>query len=215
MSEEKIKRPQQKKDNPVPKPRKPRKKPHPKFAERCVSRIEKYNLMDIVVRMKRKGESYSAIARHINESGLLPEGLTVNVKMLSTFMTNRMPEIKSEIIKSDQRRLLKAANTQLDIMAEVNNLYIRTKNKLFDYEQNINTKISPKEYKALCSEMRELLKQVLDLQKEVLNFENIKMFMDIVLNTVKDLAPEALQPILDKLRVHKGTAWMTGKEEDE
>jgi MinD-like ATPase involved in chromosome partitioning or flagellar assembly len=138
----------------------------------------------------------------------MPVDQIMTVPNLSRFMNHTMPEIKREIVKKDKRRMLKVANMQIDVIGEINSLYEGAKEKL---KEDLNAK----EYKAISSEMRELLKQILELQKEVLSYENVKKFMDIVLNTVREECPEALPTILERLRVHQNTGWFGEQQTEE
>ncbi len=180
----------------------------------CKSKIEKYKLEEMAIRLREEEHlTYQEIAEKLNISGLVPSDDEIKLWTVERFL-KKIPEVKKHLLHQDKRRLLKVMNKQVDIIDETLLLYNRTKTLLINMENKAaesNGTINTKSYKALCSEMRVLLKQMTEMQKQINDFENVKKFMEIVLETVHDVAPQALNPILDKLRIKQNSVWLTKK----
>ena len=181
------------------------------------SKIEKYGLEDMVIRLRNEnGMTYEEIATALNNSGKVPMDDEINLWVVERYL-KKIPQIQKNLMQQDKRRLLKVMNNQVDIIGETTSLYNRTKGLLLNMEQEATDKdllVSSKAYKAMCSEMRALLKQMTDIQKEVNDFDNVKKFMEIVLETVQECAPESMPMILDKLRIKQNSVWTTPVPED-
>lgn len=107
-------------------------------------------------------------------------------------------------------RILQVVNTQFDVIQEVGLLYARTRKLLEQMEDDAELRkkmVNPYQFKAVSSEMREMLNTMLEIQREVNDYENIRRFMEIVLQTLAEEVPDKIPIIVEKLRVTKGTAW--------
>ena len=91
-------------------------------------------------------------------------------------------------------------------------MYLRSKDLLDDLEDQAldNSRItSPYQYKAVASEMRESLRLMMDIQKELNDYVNIRNFMNIILNVLKEECPEKIPIIAARLKATKGTTWFS------
>lgn len=173
------------------------------------SKIVKYKLENDCVNLRKAGLSYREIAEELNASGKVPDDDHINQNAVARFLS-AMPQISKQLVREDKKRLLQVVNTNFDIIFEINTLFGKTKNLLEQMElraQEQNRIINPYQYKAVVSEMREMLKQMLEIQKEVNEFDNIRKFMEIVLQVIQDEAPELMPTIARRLRMTKDTQW--------
>jgi superfamily II DNA helicase RecQ len=176
------------------------------------SKIVKYGLEEKVVKMRQNGMSYEDITDAINKSGALPDGEEISIYSVQRFFKH-VPEINKALVKQDKRRLLKVVNNHIDIIQETQQLYNKTKSILAQMEEQAQEDedggINPYHYKAILSEMRESLKLMMELQKEIADAETVKQFMQIVIDTVQEVAPSALPVLLERLKIKKGSAYFT------
>lgn len=173
------------------------------------SKIVKYKLEEDVVNLRQSGLSYQQIADELNASGKVPPDDPIDKYVVMRFL-EKLPEIQKQIVKEDKRRLIQVVNNNLDIIHEVTSLFQKTKNLLEMMEDEAyqrGTHVNPYKFKAVVSEMRELLKQMIEIQKEINDYNNVKMFMNIVLQVLREECPDKIPIIAEKLRIAKGTAW--------
>jgi hypothetical protein len=62
-------------------------------------------------------------------------------------------------------------------------------------------------WKAVVGEMREMLGTMGNIQKEINDYNNVRRFMEVVIETLSDECPEQIPAIVDRLRTTKGTQW--------
>lgn len=173
------------------------------------SKIVKYKLEKDVITMRNQNMSYQEIADEINQSGKLPEGETIDRFVVMRFL-EKFPEVTKELVSVNQERMLEAVNIQFDIIHETSNLYRKAKNLLEDMEiqaRSYNRPVNPYQFKAIASEMRELLNQMIAIQKEINDYNNVRQFMEIILDVLKEEVPEKIPIIAEKLRINQGTKW--------
>lgn len=182
------------------------------------SKIVRYKLEEDCVTLRQSGMSYQQIADELNSSGKVPVEDPLDKYVVMRFL-EKLPDITKQIVKDDKRRLLNVVNNNLDIVHEVTELFGKTKSLLNMMEEdamNRGRSIDPYRFKAVASEMREMLKQMTEIQREINDYNNIRRFMEIVLNTLKEEAPDKIPIIAERLRMTKGTTWfadmMRGKD---
>jgi len=56
--------------------------------------------------------------------------------------------------------------------------------------------------------MREMLKMMIEIQKELNDYENTKKFMEIVMETVAEECPQSIPIIIDRLKMSRETKWI-------
>jgi hypothetical protein len=175
------------------------------------SKIVKYKLEEDVVMLRQAGMSFQQIADELNESGKVPEDDQLDKYVVMRFL-EKLPEVTKAIVREDKRRLLNVVNNNLDIVHEVTELFGKTKSLLNHMEEDAyerNKMVDPYRWKAVVSEMREMLKQMTEIQREINDYNNIRKFMEIIMETLKDECPEKIPVIAAKLRMHKGTTWFS------
>lgn len=175
-----------------------------------VSKIVKYQLEEDCAYLHKLGLNNQQIADELNSSGKVPPDDKITPFVVMTFLNKVLPEVSKQLVKKSEERILQVVNTNFDVIQEVNLLYARTKNLLDDLEQQAREKnkpINPYHYKAVVSEMREMLNTMLDIQKEVNDYQNIRKFMEIVLEVLSEEVPDKIPIIVEKLRLSRGTTW--------
>ena len=173
------------------------------------SKIVKYKLEEDVVMLRQSGMSYQQIADELNAGEKVPADDPLDKYVIMRFL-EKLPQIQQQLVKEDKRRLVSVVNANMDIVHEITDLYGKTKMLLSMMEEDAMDRgrsMDPYRFKAVASEMRELLKQMTDIQKEINDYDNIRKFMEIVLETLKEEAPESIPVIAQKLRLTKGTNW--------
>jgi len=175
-----------------------------------VSKIVKYNLEQDVVSLRHAGLSYQAIADELNASGKVPAKDAISATNVQRFL-DQIPEINRELVKRDKKKMLAVVNNSMDIIAEMTTLYGKTATLLEALESEAYEEgrtLDPHKFKALSSEMREMLKMMIEIQKELNDYENTRKFMEIVLETVAEECPQSIPIIIEKLKMSQETKWI-------
>lgn len=176
------------------------------------SKIVKYKIEQDVVTLRSEGMSYQDIADELNASGRVPADDPLDKYVVMRFL-EKMPEITRKIVQEDKQRLVEIVQTNMDIVSETAGLYQRAKNIMEAMEvRAANSEygyVDPYRFKAVASEMRELLKSMTEIQREISDAENVRKFMEIVMDVLKQECPDKIPIIADKLRVMKGTQWFS------
>ncbi len=182
-----------------------------KLSSGAQSKIVLYKLEEDVVNLKLAGLTHEQIANEMNKNGKLPKGEQITAYMVQGFLA-KIPEVTKAIVRQNNSRLVKVVNNNLDILTEINSMFKRTKTLLDQMELKAAEKdkhINPYQYKAVASELRETLRLMLDISKDMNDFENIKRFMQIILEVLKAEAPQAIPKIIERLKLAKGTNWFS------
>lgn len=177
---------------------------------RNISKIIQYGLEQDTVNLRQAGLSYQRIADELNASGKVPEDDPINAEIVRRFL-DHIPEVNRELVKRDEKRLLTVVNNSMDIISEMTNLYGKTARLLETIEEKAyeeGTIVDPHKFKALSSEMREMLKMMIEIQKELNDYENTKKFMEIVMETVAEECPQSIPIIIDRLKMSRETKWI-------
>lgn len=185
-----------------------------------VSKIVKYKVEEDVINMRKAGLTYEQIAEDLNASGKIPPDDPINKDTIARFLAT-IPEVKRKLYRDSQKRIIKTINQSFDIIYEINSLYEKTKNLLEKMEQEAEEKgryINPYQFKAVSSEMRELLSKMIEIQKEINDYKNVHKFMEIILQTLYEEVPDKIPIIIERLKAIKETKWFSDllepREED-
>ncbi len=173
------------------------------------SKITKYKIEEDVINMRKLGYTYQEIADEVNNSGKVPEDDPLNFVTIARFI-NKYPEVNKKLVQEEKKRLLEVVNTNFDVYNEINMLYGKTSKMLDLLEERAierNGSIDPYRFKAITSEMRENLRFMLDIQKEINDYNNIRKFMEIVIKVLQEEVPEKIPIIAERLRVGQDTKW--------
>jgi len=173
------------------------------------SKITKYKLEEDVINLRKMGLSYMDIASELNNSGKVPDDDPIDKYVVARFL-EKVPQVTKELVQNEKKRLLEVVNTNFDIYNEVNELFAKTKKMLDNLEENAikgSGKIDPYRFKAISSEMRETLKFMTEIHREINDYNNVRKFMEIVITVLQEEAPEKIPIIAEKLKITQGTQW--------
>lgn len=173
------------------------------------SKIVKYKLEEDTVTLRASGLSFQQIADELNLLDRVPKDDLIDKHVVMRFL-EKIPAISKQLVQEDKKRMIQVVSTSMDIVQEVVGLFHKTKTLLEDMEEKASNKkehVNPYQYKAIASEMREMLRQMTEIQKEINDADNIRMFMEVVLTTLKEECPDKLPIIANKLKMAKGTQW--------
>lgn len=173
------------------------------------SKIVRYKLEEECVNLKKAGLSLSEIANELSSNEKVPPHDKIDKFVVARFL-EKIPNITKQLVQEDKRRLLEVVNTNFDIMEETGRLFAKSKSLLDLLEDDAYEKgkiVNVYMWKAVVSEMREMLRQMTEIQKEINDYDNVRKFMEIVLQVLQEEAPDKIPIIADKLRVVKGTQW--------
>lgn len=182
------------------------------ISEGSISRIVKYKLEKDAILLKEAGLTHQQIADELNKNEAVKPEEPITDKVVRAFLKKYREETARDIVKNSDKRMKECVGLQIDIIGEFGELYATAKDIMEKIERDAEAKgrsISPYHYKALVSEMRELLKMMIDIQREINDHDNIKKFMEVIINTIKDEAPDALPVISQRLKELKETQWFS------
>lgn len=175
------------------------------------SKIVRYKLEEDCVNMRKAGFSLQEIADELNRSGKVPEGDSIDKFVVARFL-EKVPEVTRQLVSENKGRLLEVVSTNFDILEEVNMLFLKAKFLLENLEEDaarFNRPVDPYRWKAVVSEMREMLRQMTEIQREINDYNNVRKFMEIVIKVIQEEAPDKLPIIADKLKEIKNTQWFS------
>lgn len=173
------------------------------------NRVMRYKLEEECILLRKNGLIMRLIADELNNTGKVPNNDPITKDDVRKFL-NKVPDVERSIVKGQEKRMVDVVNTNFDIIYEVSGLFNRTKKLLDDMEAKAsesNKLVGAMSYKAVSSEMRELLRHMTEIQKEINDYENIKKFMTIVLQVLQEECPAQIPKIAERLRITKGTQW--------
>lgn len=177
---------------------------------RNISKIVLYNLEQDTVNLRQAGLSYQRIADELNASGKVPEDDQINADIVRRFL-DHIPAVSREMVKRDEKKMLAVVNNNMDIIHEMTTLYGKTADLLNAMEDQAHKEgyiLDPHKFKALSSEMREMLKMMIEIQRELNDYENTRKFMEIVMETVAEECPQSIPIIIERLKISQETQWI-------
>ena len=181
----------------------------PMYATR--NKIVRYKIEEDTVLLKKSGLTHQQIADELNMSGKVPNNDLITRDDVNRFM-KRVPAVEKALVKESKARLVEVVNTNFDIIHEISSLFARTKKLLDAMEEKAEESgrlVGAMSFKAISSEMREMLRHMTDIQKEINDYENIRKFMEIVLQVLQEECPAQIPKIAERLRITKGTQWFS------
>lgn len=170
------------------------------------SKIEKYDLVGHAINLLTVTPkmSYKAIAEELNSIGDVPEDDSVSVQNVSDFAKN-YPDVRKEILLANRQHMRKMVmeSAEFDMLGTLKDMAARTSFMIDSMEQfalEEGQLPDAKDYKALSSELRETLKQIEGIHKEVYDMEVVREFLVEVIKTLKEVSPESLPSFIAKMK---------------
>lgn len=170
------------------------------------SKIEKYDLISHAINLLTVTPkmSYKQIAEELNSIGDVPEEDAITPQNVASFAKS-YPEARKEILLANRQHMRKLLfeSAEFDMLGLLKDMAARTAFMIDTMEQMAleeGTIPDAKDYKALSSELREILKQIEGIHKEVYDMEVVREFLIEVVKTLKEVSPEALQVFIAKMK---------------
>lgn len=170
------------------------------------SKIEKYDLISHAINLLTVTPkmSYKQIAEELNSIGDVPEEDAITPQNVASFAKS-YPEARKEILLANRQHMRKLLfeSAEFDMLGLLKDMAARTAFMIDAMEQMAleeGTIPDAKDYKALSSELREILKQIEGIHKEVYDMEVVREFLIEVVKTLKEVSPEALQTFITKMK---------------
>lgn len=170
------------------------------------SKIEKYDLTEqaISLLMVNPKMPYPAIAEELNTIGGVPaEELITSDNVLQ--FAKSYPEVRKQIMLADRARMRKIVleGAEFDMLGQLKDMAARTMFMMQAMEDQALEEggfMPAKDFKALNSELRETLKQIEGIHKEIYDMEVVRNFLVEVVNVLKDVSPEALPHFIGRMK---------------
>jgi hypothetical protein len=170
------------------------------------SKIEKYGVMEHAVSLLKviPKMSYVAIAEELNSIGNVPPEDFITDENVSQF-SRSYPDVRREILLANKQHMRKMVfeGAEFDMLGQLKEMAFNSKfllDTLQDMALENGSLPSGKDFKAYNSELRETLKQIEGIHKEVYDMEVVREFLVEVVKTLKDVAPEALPSFIAKMK---------------
>lgn len=170
------------------------------------SKIEKYDLVGHAISLLTVTPkmTYKAVAEELNAIGDVPQDDLVSVQNVSDF-ANNYPEVRREVLLANRQHMRKKImeSAEFDMLGTLKDMAGRLTFMIDAMEQfalDEGTIPDPKGYKALSSELRETLKQIEGIHKEVYDMEVVREFLVEVIKTLKEVSPESLPAFIQKMK---------------
>lgn len=170
------------------------------------SKIDKHDLTNTAVHLLtvRPKMSNREIAESLNSLKNLTGEEAITAQNVLDFSKSR-PDVRREILLASRKEMRKLVmeTAEFDMLSILKDMVARLKFLIDTYEQisiDEGSIPNPKEYKALSSELRETLKQIEGIHKEVYDMEIVRAFLQEVLSTLKEVNPEALGLFIERMK---------------
>lgn len=170
------------------------------------SKLEKYGLVEDTLNLLKviPKLTYQQICDEINVIGKVPEDDLITPDNLTHFVRN-VPEIRREVMLANRNHMRKLVfeSAEFDMLGHLKDMAARTAFMIDTMEEAslMEGKVmKASDYKALNSELRETLKQIEGIHKEIYQMEVVREFLLEVVKTLKDVSPEALAAFIQKMK---------------
>lgn len=172
------------------------------------SRIEEHNLEKEALALLTAPNrmSYEKIAEQLNEIAGLSEDDEdrITKKVVFTYAKS-YPDVRREMLLADRQRKreIMLSGVEFDMLAMLKDMAARLMFMIDTMDEmaiDEGTIAEPKAYKALVSELREILKQIEGIHKSVYDMEVVRSFLKDVVDTLKDVSPHALEEFIKRMK---------------
>jgi hypothetical protein len=175
------------------------------------SRLEIYNLQqEVAVMLKIMPKlTYQQIADELNKIGKVPDKDKITAQNVSDFVRT-YPEVRKEVMLSERKYLkqLVLEGIEFDMLSQLKGLLANTTyilEKMQDEAFETGNIPDPSKYSTVAKELRETMKQIENIHKEIYDMEVVKSFLIEVINTLKEVSPEALNVFIKKMKGKRDT----------
>lgn len=179
-------------------------------AKRRMNRIEEHGLEEQAITLLTANPrlSYEQIAEQLNKIAGLEDAEEKITKKVVFNYAKIYPEARREVLLSNRkiRRELVLEGAEFDMLKIYKDQAARLTFLIDEMEEealNEGMLPDPKAYKALSSELRETLKQIEAIHKSVYDMEVVREFLKDVVETLKDISPEALVEFTRRMKMKR------------
>ena len=170
------------------------------------SKIQKYGLMEHAINLLKVTPkmTYREIAEELNTIGNVPEEEWITSENISQFVRN-YSDVRREVMLSNRRKLRKMVmdSAEVDMLGHLKDMAARTAFLLETMEEmalNDGTLPDAKDYKALSSEFREIMKQIEGIHKVVYDMQVVREFLVEVIKTLTEVSPESMEAFSERMK---------------
>lgn len=171
------------------------------------SKIEKYGLVQQAVDLLKVQPkmTYQQIADELNVIGEnIPPDDQISADNVSHF-GRAYPEIRREVLLANRAHMRKMVmeGVEFDMLGTLKDMAGRFTFLIDAMEEDAFSKgklPNATAYKAMTSELRETLKQIETIHKEVYDMEVVRQFLIEVIKTLQEVSPEGLQAFITKMK---------------
>ena len=170
------------------------------------SKIERYGLIEETINLLTVTPkmSYKQISEELNSLGDVPEEDSITQSNISHFIKSHGDARREVMMKNRAKmREMFLESAEFDMLKYLKDMAARTSFMIDSMESMAledGTIPDPKDYKALSSELREIMKQIESIHKEVYDMESVRTFLIEVIKTLKEVSPEALEQFIHKMK---------------
>lgn len=176
-------------------------------ARKKTNRIEEHGLEEAAVKFLTASPrmSYGEIAEQLTEiAGLQDSVDPITARVVSNY-AKTYPEVRREILLANRemRRNLVLEGAEFDMLRTLKDMAARLTFMIDTMEEialDEGMIPNPRDYKALVSELREVMKQIEDIHKSVYDMEVVRKFLIDVVNTLKEVSPQSLEAFIMKMK---------------
>lgn len=170
-----------------------------------ITKIEEAGLVEVATKLLcvTPKLSYKEIAEQLNEIGGITENKITEQNVITLRKNNKA--VRSAYLTANRQRMRKLImdSSEFDMLRILKDLAARLSFSLDVLENNaIEEGEIPdaKDYKALSSELRDTLKQIKSIQKEIYDMNVVREFLVEVVKTLKETSPETLPVFISKMK---------------
>lgn len=172
------------------------------------SKMEKYGLIQQAIDLLKVQPkmTYQQIADELNVIGSdrIPPDDQITADNVAHF-ARAYPEIRREVLLANRAHMRKMVmeGAEFDMLGTLKDMAARFTFMIDAMEEDAFSEgrlPNATAYKAITSELRETLKQIENIHKEVYDMEIVRQFLIEVIKTLQEVSSEALQAFIQKMK---------------
>jgi hypothetical protein len=170
------------------------------------SKIEQYGLIQEAIDLLKVQPkmTYQQIADELNAMGKCPPDEQITSENVAVFARS-YPEIRREILLANRAHMRKMVleGAEFDMLGTLKDMAGRFQFMIEAMEEDAFSEgklPNATAYKAITSELRETLKQIENIHKEVYDMDIVRQFLIEVVKTLQEVSPEALKSFIAKMK---------------
>lgn len=173
------------------------------------SMIEELGLLDSCVTLLtiRPRLTYDQVAHELNVMANLTEGRKID-RLAVQAVVYRNQEVRAQLMLQNREHMRKIVleGAEFDMLHTLKDMASRLTFMIDTYEEMCITQgdlPDPHKYRALNSELRETLKFIESIHKDIYDMNIVREFLVDILQTLKETSPEAFNKFVKKVKLKK------------